>query len=559
MKKEILFIYKVFFSGFMLFFVCISFAEASSVEIKALKWDGEPTKESMRGYYHYYDNNEYDIQFTVGGNGINEDSIITGDFTELGGGVAVTSTWDGVNWKFSWNWNEKGEDYNLEEEKEPAVISIFKDGTDKLGEFFVINLNPYEGNPPQGPEGELEKLSHGENTTDWREFDASFDFTDAYGIAIELEHEDDGMLGMVTFGVDKEGGRLNLVKKETIDQMAELGKYLRIEKGKIYFDADTLDEFNIPTKLKMYNLDYSADPSIRYISNGEERVVVRDGSIVDDSIITSFDFTEGTAIFEITGWSAYEAFESTPVISRPSVSRRSSSAQSQVSNLFEMGNYEYAIKIMKEYPHLFSDDDIEEVYKKLEPEEDEPAEDKESPVLPPFIFYRNLTIGFTGEDVKELQKFLNSQGFLVAETGYGSPGQETEYFGPLTRDALSKFQQANNIHPPQGYFGPITRNFIAGMEKETIVQTPTEISPGTFNRNLTAGSTGNDVRDLQRFLNQNGFIVSVSGPGSSENETTYFGELTRDALSKFQQANNIHPPQGYFGPITRSFIQSGNF
>ena len=50
-----------------------------------------------------------------------------------------------------------------------------------------------------------------------------------------------------------------------------------------------------------------------------------------------------------------------------------------------------------------------------------------------------------GKDVLELQKFLNNNGFPVALTGLWSLGQETTYFGELTRSALSKYQQANQI------------------------------------------------------------------------------------------------------------------
>jgi|GEM_PF-3134905 len=58
-----------------------------------------------------------------------------------------------------------------------------------------------------------------------------------------------------------------------------------------------------------------------------------------------------------------------------------------------------------------------------------------------------------------------------------------------------------------------------------------------FTRTLNKNSTGEDVRALQIFLNQNGFIITPSGPGSPGNETTFFGDLTRDAVIKFQKAN----------------------
>jgi len=79
---------------------------------------------------------------------------------------------------------------------------------------------------------------------------------------------------------------------------------------------------------------------------------------------------------------------------------------------------------------------------------------------PAYIFTRNLYFGLSGEDVKELQKYLNNNGYILAENGYGSLGQETIFFGRLTKTALIKFQKANNITPMIGYFGPITRGVI---------------------------------------------------------------------------------------------------
>ncbi len=77
---------------------------------------------------------------------------------------------------------------------------------------------------------------------------------------------------------------------------------------------------------------------------------------------------------------------------------------------------------------------------------------------------------------------------------------------------------------------------------------------GIFTRNLTVGMTGSDVKTLQIFLNAHGFIIAKSGIGSSGNESTYFGILTRDALAKFQEAKGIAPSSGYFGPLTREAV-----
>jgi len=82
------------------------------------------------------------------------------------------------------------------------------------------------------------------------------------------------------------------------------------------------------------------------------------------------------------------------------------------------------------------------------------------PCLNKFTFQNNLSLKMIHPDVKELQKYLNTHGYPVALSGAGSLGNETTKFGPLTKSALIKFQQAKNIIPAVGFFGPITRGLI---------------------------------------------------------------------------------------------------
>jgi peptidoglycan hydrolase-like protein with peptidoglycan-binding domain len=73
-----------------------------------------------------------------------------------------------------------------------------------------------------------------------------------------------------------------------------------------------------------------------------------------------------------------------------------------------------------------------------------------------------------GEDVRELQKYLNSHGYLIAKTGDGSPGNETTFFGKGTKNALIRFQEAHaseilvpaGLAKGTGLFGGNTRKFI---------------------------------------------------------------------------------------------------
>lgn len=71
-------------------------------------------------------------------------------------------------------------------------------------------------------------------------------------------------------------------------------------------------------------------------------------------------------------------------------------------------------------------------------------------------FRLNLTVGSIGSEVQALQRYLNAHGFVVAESGPGSVGNETTTFGPATKAALVRYQKAHDI-VSTGYFGAITR------------------------------------------------------------------------------------------------------
>lgn len=85
-----------------------------------------------------------------------------------------------------------------------------------------------------------------------------------------------------------------------------------------------------------------------------------------------------------------------------------------------------------------------------------------------------------------------------------------------------------------------------------------------FQRNLSVGSEGADVQLLQRYLNERGFAVAASGPGSAGQETTRFGALTRAALIRFQEAHAVHvlTPAGLsrgtgnFFALTRAYVNA---
>lgn len=101
------------------------------------------------------------------------------------------------------------------------------------------------------------------------------------------------------------------------------------------------------------------------------------------------------------------------------------------------------------------------------------------------VFLRTLNIGMSGEDVRELQKFLNTDSETrVSSSGAGSLGNETNYFGLATHRALIAFQEKHRteilsplgLTQGTGVFGLKTRVFVLSKNKkgatQNIVATP---------------------------------------------------------------------------------------
>jgi peptidoglycan hydrolase-like protein with peptidoglycan-binding domain len=86
----------------------------------------------------------------------------------------------------------------------------------------------------------------------------------------------------------------------------------------------------------------------------------------------------------------------------------------------------------------------------------------------------------------------------------------------------------------------------------------------TFGTNLSQGMTSSAVKDLQTVLNYTPLTqVATTGPGSPNNESTYFGNATKNAVIAFQNifADQILTPNGmtsgngYVGASTRSVLK----
>jgi hypothetical protein len=104
-------------------------------------------------------------------------------------------------------------------------------------------------------------------------------------------------------------------------------------------------------------------------------------------------------------------------------------------------------------------------------------------------FTRNLYPGMKGDDVKCLQQYLNASGHKLADSGPGSPGNETTYYGSLTRAAVKSWQDANGVEYGQwwGYFGPLSR---AKFAEVAVVSQPSEEQPEEAAEEEAVAETG---------------------------------------------------------------------
>ncbi len=76
-----------------------------------------------------------------------------------------------------------------------------------------------------------------------------------------------------------------------------------------------------------------------------------------------------------------------------------------------------------------------------------------------------------------------------------------------------------------------------------------------FSNDLLVGSSGPDVTNLQTWLLSNGFDIPAISSGISGKG--YFGSQTKLALIRYQQSLGF-PAFGYFGPMTRGYINGHN-
>jgi peptidoglycan hydrolase-like protein with peptidoglycan-binding domain len=169
-------------------------------------------------------------------------------------------------------------------------------------------------------------------------------------------------------------------------------------------------------------------------------------------------------------------------------------------------------------------------------------------VRPAILFQTALYLGIRDSEVKQLQEALNTQiSTRLADSGAGSPGQETEYYGPVTEDAVKRFQceqgivcSGTAITTGYGVVGPRTQarlNEIFGRVATAPSTTGSTVPPassiGRFSSNLYPGLRGTEVTALQNYLASDRDLYPEGLV------TGFYGTLTQRAVERFQCRHSI--------------------
>lgn len=194
------------------------------------------------------------------------------------------------------------------------------------------------------------------------------------------------------------------------------------------------------------------------LENGVSYYVQVAATAFDDAASNSYAGIANSTTWNFTTLALDEPEEEEEIERTP---RRNggSSVSTRVNNLIQNGNTQLAQELIAQYPNVF--DGQVSVIAALPANIPTPLD--RNCVLGTIT--KTLRAGMEDEEVRALQKFLNCAGFILASSGAGSPGNETNLFSVRTYLALQKFQEKYaseilypvNVTSGTGIFGELSR------------------------------------------------------------------------------------------------------
>jgi len=131
--------------------------------------------------------------------------------------------------------------------------------------------------------------------------------------------------------------------------------------------------------------------------------------------------------------------------------------------------------------------------------------------------------GDKGDDISKIQSRLK-------DLEYYDYGSITGYYGPITQEAVRKFQRTNGL----------AVDGIMGSASLTLLN-----SESALYYTMYPGDSGDDIREMQDRLRELGYFNGTS--------TGYFGNITKAAVQAFQNANGL-AVDGKVGKNTRKVL-----
>ena len=170
-------------------------------------------------------------------------------------------------------------------------------------------------------------------------------------------------------------------------------------------------------------------------------------------------------------------------------------------------------------------------------------------------FTTNLSLGSSGTKIIALQKILNQDpDTRIASVGPGSPGNETDYFGQLTKAAVIRFQEkyALEILTPagltngNGYVGLYTRvelNSLSGLSADTGISnssvppmsTPAPTTPSLATSSIPANVQNPNLKNIDIIL------ADINAVGAKQGlSSTTLATVREKVIERLSTTTDLH-------------------